>query len=229
MANTEPNIRPQFWCFFTRNISAQWDTPVFKVSSNKIHVSPPPEIVFLRSPTPSHLPHVDSPEIVYDILEGNVQNSFDIIKRLDHGMIVGECHYGMWLTMPADRRPSPEASLSGNYICIKWFSDLISHYERFSSFFLFFKQTKCICVSLREHVSGKHESTWRGLFNLTRSDSVIPILVLLMIGLQSQWHLLRPSRLHLKTFIHVLFILSPCFSFAISMWPCFPLLWHDRL
>ncbi len=95
----------------------------------------PPEIVFLRSPTPSHLPHMDTPEIVYDILEGNVQNSFDIIKRLDHGMIVGECHYGMWLTMPADRRPSPEASLSGNNICIKWFSDLISHYERFSSFF----------------------------------------------------------------------------------------------
>ncbi|XP_042608552.1 fibulin-1 isoform X1 [Cyprinus carpio] len=49
----------------------------------------PEEIVFLRSPTPSHLPHMDSPEIVYDILEGNVQNSFDIIKRLDHGMIVG--------------------------------------------------------------------------------------------------------------------------------------------
>ncbi|XDV53524.1 hypothetical protein PO909_022002 [Leuciscus waleckii] len=32
---------------------------------------------------------MDTPEIVYDILEGNVQNSFDIIKRLDHGMIVG--------------------------------------------------------------------------------------------------------------------------------------------
>lgn len=201
------------------------------MSSNEIHVYLFfPEIVFLRSPTPSHLPHMDSPEIVYDILEGNVQNSFDIIKRLDHGMIVGECHYGMWLTMPADRRPSPEASLSGNNICIKWFSDLISHYERFSSFFfLFFKQTKCICVSLREHISGKHESTRRGLFNLTRSDSVIPILGLLMIALQSRQHLLRPSQLRLKTFIHVLFIPSPCFSFAISMWPCFPLLWHDRL
>nr|O42182.1 RecName: Full=Fibulin-1; Short=FIBL-1; Flags: Precursor [Danio rerio]AAB80944.1 fibulin-1 D [Danio rerio] len=49
----------------------------------------PEEIVFLRSPTPTHLPHMDSPEIVYDILEGNIQNSFDIIKRLDHGMIVG--------------------------------------------------------------------------------------------------------------------------------------------
>ncbi|XP_067292424.1 fibulin-1 isoform X2 [Pseudorasbora parva] len=49
----------------------------------------PEEIVFLRSPTPSHLPHMDTMDIVYDILEGNVQNSFDIIKRLDHGMIVG--------------------------------------------------------------------------------------------------------------------------------------------
>lgn len=137
----------------------------------------------------------------------------------------------MCLTMPADCSPSPEAFLSGNYICIKWFSDQISHYERFFSFFffLFFKQTKCICVSLREHVSGKHESTRRGLFNLTHSDSVIPILVLLMIGLQSRRHLLRPFRLRLKTLVHVLFIPSPCFSFFISMWPCFPLLWHDRL
>ncbi|XP_051978847.1 fibulin-1-like isoform X1 [Xyrauchen texanus] len=49
----------------------------------------PEEIVFLRSTTPSHFPHMDSQEIVYDILEGNTQNSFDIVKRLDHGMIVG--------------------------------------------------------------------------------------------------------------------------------------------
>ncbi|XP_067236060.1 fibulin-1 isoform X3 [Chanodichthys erythropterus] len=48
----------------------------------------PEELVFLRSPTPSHLPNTDSLDIVYDILEGNVQNSFDIVKRLDHGMIV---------------------------------------------------------------------------------------------------------------------------------------------
>ncbi|TSK13429.1 Fibulin-1 [Bagarius yarrelli] len=47
------------------------------------------EIVFLRSITPSHYPHVDSPEIVYDIQEGNIQNSFDIVKRFEHGMIVG--------------------------------------------------------------------------------------------------------------------------------------------
>lgn len=54
-----------------------------------------PEIVFLRSVTPSYYPHVDSPEIVYDIQEGNIQNSFDIIKRSEHGMIVGKWHSGI--------------------------------------------------------------------------------------------------------------------------------------
>ncbi|KAL6474506.1 hypothetical protein MHYP_G00180670 [Metynnis hypsauchen] len=49
----------------------------------------PEEIVFLRSVPPSHHPHMDSPEIIYDILEGNVLNSFDIIKRFEHGMVVG--------------------------------------------------------------------------------------------------------------------------------------------
>ena len=31
-----------------------------------------------------------SSDIVFDILEGNFQNSFDILKRFEHGMIVGE-------------------------------------------------------------------------------------------------------------------------------------------
>lgn len=34
-------------------------------------------------------PHISS-DIVFDILEGNVQNSFDIVKRQEHGIIVGE-------------------------------------------------------------------------------------------------------------------------------------------
>lgn len=38
---------------------------------------------------------MDSPEIVYDIQEGNIQNSFDIIKRFEHGMIVGKWHSGI--------------------------------------------------------------------------------------------------------------------------------------
>ncbi|XP_073687394.1 fibulin-1 [Garra rufa] len=69
--------------------------PILSVSHTAISLptfrefNKPEEIVFLRSPTPSHLSHMDSPEIVYDILEGNVQNSFDIVKRVDHGMIVG--------------------------------------------------------------------------------------------------------------------------------------------
>ncbi len=211
MAITEPNIRPQFWRSSLGTSQHSETHPSSKCHLIKSMFFSPPEIVFLRSPTPSHLPHMDTPEIVYDILEGNVQNSFDIIKRLDHGMIVGECHYGMWLTMPADRRPSPEASLSGNNICIKWFSDLISHYERFSSFFCSLNKPNAYVSLCGSTVSGKHESTRRGLFNLTRSDNVIPILVLLMIGLQSRWHLLRPSRLRLKTFSHVLFIPSHAF------------------
>ncbi|GAA6092440.1 fibulin-1 isoform X1 [Tachysurus ichikawai] len=70
--------------------------PVHSVSHTVISLptfrefTKPEEIVFLRSITPSHYPHVDSPEIVYDIQEGNVQNSFDIIKRFEHGMIVGD-------------------------------------------------------------------------------------------------------------------------------------------
>ncbi|KAM9496934.1 fibulin-1 isoform 2-T2 [Clarias gariepinus] len=69
--------------------------PVHSVSHTVISLptfrefTKPEEIVFLRSITPSHYPHVDTPEIVYDIQEGNVQNSFDIIKRFEHGMVVG--------------------------------------------------------------------------------------------------------------------------------------------
>lgn len=160
---------------------------------------------------------MDTPEIVYDILEGNVQNSFDIIKRLDHGMTVGECHYGMWLTMPADRRPSPEASLSGNYIFWPNFP-----LRKILLIFLYFKQTKCICVSLREHVCGKHESTRRGLFNLTRSDSVIPILVLLMIGLQSRWHLLRPFIRYKHVALFPTFVAWPTLMCSLSTCSVFP-------
>ncbi|XP_041965220.1 fibulin-1 isoform X1 [Alosa sapidissima] len=50
----------------------------------------PEEIVFLRTMSPAHsLPQLGSSDIVFDILEGNMQNSFDILKRYEHGMIVG--------------------------------------------------------------------------------------------------------------------------------------------
>uniref|UniRef100_A0A8C7VUE9 Fibulin-1 n=1 Tax=Oncorhynchus mykiss TaxID=8022 RepID=A0A8C7VUE9_ONCMY len=49
----------------------------------------PEEIVFLRTMSPAHSSPQLSSDIVFDILEGNVQNSFDIVKRQEHGMIVG--------------------------------------------------------------------------------------------------------------------------------------------
>lgn len=58
----------------------------------------PTEIVFLRTMSPSHsLPQLGSSDIVFDILEGNLHNSFDILKRYEHGMIVGEWHSGIHL------------------------------------------------------------------------------------------------------------------------------------
>lgn len=122
----------------------QFSVPFEKYFSHLLFLLP--EIVFLRSITPSHYPHVDSPEIVYDIQEGNIQNSFDIIKRFEHGMIVGKWHSGICLTMPNDHRLNPGAQFSGNLICLKWFSDLILHYERFS--WLFFLNKPVAYVSL---------------------------------------------------------------------------------
>lgn len=58
----------------------------------------PTEIVFLRTISPAHsLPQLGSSDIVFDILEGNLHNSFDILKRYEHGMIVGEWHSGIHL------------------------------------------------------------------------------------------------------------------------------------
>uniref|UniRef100_A0A6Q2YR45 Fibulin-1 n=1 Tax=Esox lucius TaxID=8010 RepID=A0A6Q2YR45_ESOLU len=69
--------------------------PVHSVSHTVISMptfrefTKPEEIVFLRTMSPAHsFPHISS-DIVFDILEGNVQNSFDIVKRQEHGMIVG--------------------------------------------------------------------------------------------------------------------------------------------
>lgn len=138
---------------------------------------------------------MDTPEIVYDIQEGNIQNSFDIIKRFEHGMIVGKWHSGICLTMPNDHRLNPGAQFSGNLICLKWFSDLILHYERFSCLFFFFflKQTNCICVSVWERGTRRLrglETACRCLFHLGDRDTTLPALVQLMIGLKSLLHLL---------------------------------------
>lgn len=105
---------------------------------------------------------MDTPEIVYDIQEGNIQNSFDIIKRFEHGMIVGKWHSGICLTMPNDHRLNPGAQFSGNLICLKWFSDLILHYERFSCLFFFFFLNKPIAyVSLCGREGQEDWEAWK--------------------------------------------------------------------
>ncbi|XP_030627474.1 fibulin-1 isoform X2 [Chanos chanos] len=69
--------------------------PVHSISHTVISMptfrdfSKPEEIVFLRTMSPAHAPQINSPDIVFDILEGNVQSSFDIVKRVEHGIIVG--------------------------------------------------------------------------------------------------------------------------------------------
>uniref|UniRef100_A0A673VXV2 Fibulin-1 n=1 Tax=Salmo trutta TaxID=8032 RepID=A0A673VXV2_SALTR len=69
--------------------------PVHSVSHTVISLptfrefTKPEEIVFLRTMSPAYSSPQLSSDIVFDILEGNVQNSFDIVKRQEHGMIVG--------------------------------------------------------------------------------------------------------------------------------------------
>uniref|UniRef100_A0A8C9Z093 Fibulin-1 n=1 Tax=Sander lucioperca TaxID=283035 RepID=A0A8C9Z093_SANLU len=50
----------------------------------------PEEIVFLRTTVPAYGSyHLGSYDVKFDILEGNVENAFDIIKRVENGMYVG--------------------------------------------------------------------------------------------------------------------------------------------
>ncbi|CAK6950947.1 fibulin-1 [Scomber scombrus] len=50
----------------------------------------PEEIVFLRTTVPAYgTYHLGSYDVKFDILEGNVENAFDIIKRVENGMYVG--------------------------------------------------------------------------------------------------------------------------------------------
>uniref|UniRef100_A0A8C9QWK0 Fibulin-1 n=1 Tax=Scleropages formosus TaxID=113540 RepID=A0A8C9QWK0_SCLFO len=68
--------------------------PVHSVSHTVISMatfrdfSKPEEIVFLRTMQPASF-SMGVPDIVFDILEGNEHNYFDIIKRYEHGMTVG--------------------------------------------------------------------------------------------------------------------------------------------
>uniref|UniRef100_A0A8C3A8V8 Fibulin-1 n=1 Tax=Cyclopterus lumpus TaxID=8103 RepID=A0A8C3A8V8_CYCLU len=50
----------------------------------------PEEIVFLRTTVPAYGSyHLGSYDVKFDILEGNVENAFDILKRVENGMYVG--------------------------------------------------------------------------------------------------------------------------------------------
>ncbi|KAK1888497.1 Fibulin-1 [Dissostichus eleginoides] len=50
----------------------------------------PEEIVFLRTSVPAYGGyHLSSYDVKFDILEGNVENAFDIIKRVENGLYVG--------------------------------------------------------------------------------------------------------------------------------------------
>ncbi|KAK5867050.1 hypothetical protein PBY51_011569 [Eleginops maclovinus] len=52
--------------------------------------SKPEEIVFLRTSVPAYGGyHLSSYDVKFDILEGNVEDAFDIIKRVENGMYVG--------------------------------------------------------------------------------------------------------------------------------------------
>lgn len=46
------------------------------------------EIIFLRAVTPLY--PANQADIIFDITEGNLRDSFDIIKRYEDGMTVGE-------------------------------------------------------------------------------------------------------------------------------------------
>lgn len=52
----------------------------------------PTEIVFLRTTVPAFGSyHLGSYDVKFDILGGNVENAFDIIKRVENGVYVGKC------------------------------------------------------------------------------------------------------------------------------------------
>ncbi len=156
MAIPEPNIRPPFIRSFTLNISAQWDTPVL----NKVCFPPRncvPEISHTFSPSSHGHPG--------DRLRHPGRKRPELIG---HHQTSGSWDDRGWVSLwhVANNASGPQTEPRGIPVWkLHWFSDLISHYERFSSSFLYFKQTKCICV-----FAGAHESTRRGLFNLTRSD-----------------------------------------------------------
>lgn len=65
------------------------------LGSQKLFVSNcylPTEIVFLKTTVSAYGPyHLGSYDVKFDILEGNMHDAFDIIKRVENGFYVGKC------------------------------------------------------------------------------------------------------------------------------------------
>lgn len=73
--------------------------------------------------------HHGSYDVKFDILEGNVENAFDIIKRVENGMYVGKYRdfalwlvfYQIWMSQPTANIDTwilylPAVSMTGNCI-----------------------------------------------------------------------------------------------------------------
>lgn len=65
---------------------------------------PPAEIIFLRAVMPVY--PANHADIIFDITEGNLRDSFDIIKRYMDGMTVGEWPETFRSVQPPPRPPS---------------------------------------------------------------------------------------------------------------------------
>ncbi|KAJ8249819.1 hypothetical protein COCON_G00230350 [Conger conger] len=76
------------------------------------------EIVFLRAVPPSPALTQET-DIIFEILDGNIQGAFDIIKRTEHGMIVGVVRQVKPITGPK----STVLRLAMNYMV----SGVVSH------------------------------------------------------------------------------------------------------
>lgn len=71
----------------------------------------PTDIVFLRTTVPAYGSYrLGAYDVKFDILDGNVENAFDILKRVENGLYVGKwkdfdfpfvCH-PMWTTEQTD-------------------------------------------------------------------------------------------------------------------------------
>ena len=75
----------------------------------------PTEIVFLRTTVPAYGSyHSNSYDVKFDILEGNIENAFDILKRVENGVYVGK--YILTIVALLCNTCQPMTSETGNCI-----------------------------------------------------------------------------------------------------------------